>query len=245
MRFIGKPLLLDQDISAEVDSYFAWQRARNAAPPPKDTADDDPDASDKTHGTIIISLDLGFSVDYSALCAVEALPDGMFAVRKIERWPLQTPYAEVIERTVEIYKRLRAKGHVCRILVDIGGARGVWEMLRDKNVDAMAVQIIGSGKTRIKGSTFYVVKADMVSNITILANPAKPRVKVPRMSKYAKILKEELRNYEIRLSETTGSATFGAFANKSHDDVVSALGVALLYHVRYSGGVNKPRVRWI
>ena len=45
------------------------------------------------------------------------------------------------------------------ILIDIGGARGVYEMLRDKNVSALAVQFIGSCKTAVHGLTFYIVKS--------------------------------------------------------------------------------------
>jgi hypothetical protein len=65
------------------------------------------------------------------------------------------------------------------------------------------------------------------------------------MAKYARQLKTELRNYEIHVSKS-GAATFGAFANQSHDDLVSACGYKLIYFERFGGASpNRSRVTWI
>ena len=240
------PLSYEAQAAAEAVHDRYWTRVLN---PPRKVVTDEADDG-KSRGHIAIGLDLGFSVDHSALCAVEAIDGGddigrVYAVRRLERWPLRTEYIDVIERTVEIYKRLRTKGHTCVILCDIGGARGVWEMLRDKGVNAYAVNLIGSGTTRLHGSQLTIVKSDMASTLSILSNPNKPRLRVPKMAKYARELKTELRQYEIHVS-ASGSATFGAFANKSHDDLVSALGYSLIYFERFGGASpNRSRVSWI
>ena len=229
-----------------VNNYFATRlNARNAPRVEPNETDDG-----KPRGHIALGLDLGFSVDHSALCAVEAIDGGddagrVYAVRKLERWPLRTEYIDVIERTVEIYKRLRTKGHTCVILCDIGGARGVWEMLRDKGVNAYAVNLIGSGTTRLYGSHLTIVKTDMAATLSILSNANKTRLLVPKMAKYARELKTELRQYEIHVS-ASGSATFGAFANQAHDDLVSACGYALIYFERFgAASPNRSRVTWV
>lgn len=239
---------LSYEAQAAAAAVHDWYWAARLNPPRKVVTDEADDG--KPRGHVAIGLDLGFSVDHSALCAVEAIDGGddmgrVYAVRKLERWPLRSEYQDVIERTVEIYKRLRAKGHTCVILCDIGGARGVWEMLRDKGVNAYAVNLIGSGTTRLHGSQLTIVKTDMASTLAILSNPNKPRLRVPKMAKYARELKTELRNYEIHVSPS-GMATFGAFANQAHDDLVSACGYALIYFERFgAAGPNRSRVTWV
>lgn len=114
---------------------------------------------------------------------------------------------------------MRDKGHTCVILIDIGGARGVYEMLHDKDVSAIAVQFIGFGRTQLRGNTFYIVKKDVAATLSIVTNPNNPRLKVPPLATHARELTTELRNYEIRVSDA-GSTTFGAFAHKTHDDIV-------------------------
>ena len=241
------PLSYEAQAAAEAVHDRYWATRLN---PPRKVVTDEADDG-KPRGHIAIGLDLGFSVDHSALCAVEAIDGGddigrVYAVRKLERWPLRTEYIDVIERTVEIYKRLRTKGHTCVILCDIGGARGVWEMLRDKGVNAYAVNLIGSGTTRLHGSQLTIVKSDMASTLAILSNPNKPRLRVPKMAKYARELKTELRQYEIHVS-ASGSATFGAFgSSKNHDDLVSACGYALIYFERFgAASTNRSRVTWV
>jgi hypothetical protein len=239
------PLSYEAQAAAAAVHDRYWATRLN---PPRKVTDEADDG--KPRGHVAIGLDLGFSVDHSALCAVEAIDGGddtgrVYAVRKLERWPLRSEYQDVIERTVEIYKRLRAKGHTCVILCDIGGARGVWEMLRDKGVNAYAVNLIGSGTTRLYGSHLTIVKTDMAATLSILSNANKTRLLVPKMAKYARELKTELRNYEIHVSPS-GMATFGAFANQAHDDLVSACGYALIYFERFgSASPNGSRVRWL
>lgn len=235
MRMISNIGAETADSEQRARSYFNWQLST-----PK------PETNDATpRGPVAIGLDLGFSIDYSAAVAVERTPAGIYTVRKIEKWPLRTPYQTVIERTVEIYRRLRDKGHSCIILLDIGGVgRGVYEMLSDKNVSAYGVQLVGSGTTHINGGVISIVKSDMASTLNILSNPNNARLRIPMAARYARELKTELRNYEIHVSDG-GAATFGAFAHKSHDDIVSALGYALIYFERFGGGVRRRGVTWI
>src|SRR5665647_2895025 len=240
------PLSYEAQAAAAAVHDRYWTRVLN---PPRKVVTDEADDG-KHRGHVAIGLDLGFSVDHSALCAVEAIDGGddlgrVYAVRKLERWPLRTEYIDVIDRTCEIYKRLRNKGHTCVVLMDVGGARGVWEMLRDKGVNAYAVNLIGSGTTRLYGSHLTIVKTDMAATLSILSNVNKTRLLVPKMAKYARELKTELRNYEIHVSPS-GMATFGAFANQAHDDLVSACGYALIYFERFgAASPNRSRVSWV
>lgn len=54
------------------------------------------------------------------------------------------------------------------------------------------------------------------------------RIHLPKMAE-AEALKEELLNYEIRISDG-GRDTYGAFRTGSHDDLVSALGIAIFFN---------------
>ena len=85
----------------------------------------------------------------------------------------------------------------------------------------------------------------MAATLSILSSPNKPRLRVPKMAKFSRELKTELRNYEIHVSQS-GMATFGAFANNSHDDLVSACGYALIYFERFgAASPDRSRVTWL
>ena len=70
-----------------------------------------------------------------------------------------------------------------------------------------------------------VGKAYLVSRLQVLFQSE--RLKLPRQHPEAEALVQELLDYEIRVSERAND-TYGAFKVGAHDDLVTALGLAVL-----------------
>ncbi len=209
----------------------------------------DADKPDKNsvQKSILIGVDVGLAVDPSALVVVSLENRDQqkhYFVRKMIKFPLQTPYKSVAGRCGDISRKLAEQGHNQRWLFDVGGSRPFMSLVEDENIiNATPVQIIGSGKTRIAHGAFHVLKADMVSSLQVASNPEAPRIHINKNSQFATDLIDELRQYEARESPATGHVSYGAMSSGSHDDLVSALGYCVAFGERPTR--KGPRIRWL
>ncbi len=94
------------------------------------------------------------------------------------------------------------------------------------------------------GGGISVGKAYLVSRLQSLIQSDPPRLALPRTGE-AEVLRQELLTYEIRVSEAANDR-YGAFKVGTHDDLVTALGLAVLeeHHGQpsyQSGGFSRSR----
>ncbi len=108
---------------------------------------------------------------------------------------------------------------------------------------ADAVQLVpatfthGDRLTRAEGGGRSVGKAFLVSRLQALLQT--DRIKLPR-TREAEVLARELADYEIRVSEDANDR-YGAFKVGSHDDLVTALGLACLEDWRSQPSIEFDR----
>lgn len=194
----------------------------------------------------VLGLDLGQSQDPSAGCMIERavrrsdfqgpLPAKWQRDRctKLARWPLGTDYEKVI------LDSLNARPDV--IVVEYNGVgRPVVDWMR-KEASKMQyagkiVPVLSVGanarpmlKKEARGSHYVIPKIDLVSAITIVLQK-----KTVFMSKeHAKILGEELGNFQLRYKKETGNETMGnAPGAGNHDDVVICFALCVWYLGRF------------
>ncbi len=120
---------------------------------------------------------------------------------------------------------LRARGHVW-ILVDATGVgQPVVDLLRD-GVGAEHIHgvFFTHGDRHSWGRDGTVGKAYLVSRLQTLIQTK--RIALPQTAE-ARTLADELLAYEIRVSEDANTK-YGAFKVGTHDDLVTALGLAVL-----------------
>jgi len=205
----------------------------------------------------IIGVDIGQQHDPTAVCVAEvikssaqtgwAMPKGdrvveprdilpvtraetSYTIRFLERLPLSTPYPQVAERLAEIANNLKAMKPTSLLLrADATGVgRPVVDLLRQhpglRGVSIVAVSITSGDKWEPGGREATLGKAYLVSRLQALLQTG--RIRLPKTAE-AQALAEELKNFEIRVSES-GRDTYGAFKTGSHDDMVVALGLAVL-----------------
>lgn len=189
-------------------------------------------------GVITIGADIGQKHDPTAVAVadLEYRPTGprdaleaYHVIRYLERLPLGTPYPGVATRLKEVVDGTRRrKGVVWTLYVD---ATGVGQPVVDGLVAAgLGIPVIGVyftyGDRRIEqdGPPRHVSlgKAWLVSRLQVLLQTG--RILLPKTAE-ATALAKELLDYEIHVTENANVET-GAFKVGTHDDLVTALGLA-------------------
>jgi hypothetical protein len=149
--------------------------------------------------------------------------------RHLERLPLGTPYPRVAERVADIVTGVRARaGSYPELYVDATGVgTPIVDTLREAGIDARLIAVYinhGDRRTPVEGGKeVRLGKAFLVSRMQALLQSE--LLHLPRTPE-AEVLAEELLDYEIRVSEDANDK-YGAFRVGTHDDLVTALGLAV------------------
>jgi hypothetical protein len=201
--------------------------------------------------TVVLGVDIGQKRDPTAICVAEAVrrevesrAETHFLVRHLERLPLGTPYPKVANRVARVTDRVQARaGESPAVFVDATGVgQPVVDLLREQTCTRTLVAVYfthGDRRTEAKEAGQLRVslgKAYLVSRLQALLQSA--RLHLPRTSE-AEALTEELLDYEIRVDENANDK-YGAFKVGVHDDLVTALGLA----VQVDRPVRKVSATW-
>jgi hypothetical protein len=188
---------------------------------------------------IWIGLDLGQLTDYTAAAVVrrtlaldpitgwaERSHSGhslyRFDVLAIRRYPLGTPYHAIVAHVTTQLQRAEM-GRNPRLVVDATGVgNAVVEMFRTAlarlpSVECHAVTITaGRSWSVVAPRTYHVAKLELVGSIRAALESG--RLKVPAQLEHAELLKRELADFRVKISEA-GNELFSA-REGAHDDLV-------------------------
>lgn len=183
----------------------------------------------------VTGLDLGQSRDYTAIAVLErsrvpsAIPDERgedhYAVRHLERMPLGTSYTAVCDHLVKLF----AKPPLSETMLAVdetGVGRPVVDLLDTSRIQADIRPItITGGHEAHRGELmgWKVPKKCLVSTMQVLLQAR--RLTVAKSLAFAPVLVEELRNFQVKITESAHE-TFGAWREGSHDDLVLAIACA-------------------
>lgn len=189
----------------------------------------------------IIGVDIGQKRDPTAIAVAEAqerITHGRseyhYLIRHLERLQLGTPYPDVARRVGKIYHGARARsGKEALIYVDATGVGApIVDMLRDDPPGTRSIKAVyfthGDRREEARGEV-KLGKAYLVSRLQALLQTR--RLHLPQTSE-AEALAKELLDYEIRLDENANDK-YGAFKVGCHDDLVTALGLAVQLEPRH------------
>lgn len=204
----------------------------------------------KASPPIIIGIDIGQRHDPTAVAVAEAFrqeragsgAEYAYTIRHFERLELGTPYPDVSKRVTEIVGNILSRPRDPRytspqvtIAIDITGVgRPVCDILRrDLKAAGHVVRISEVTFThgdRLKGrfgaSEISLGKAYLVSRLQALFQTQ--RIEMSRKNREAAAMRQELMDYEIKITEDANDK-YGAFRVGSHDDLVTALGLAVMH----------------
>jgi len=183
----------------------------------------------------VMGIDIGQKRDPTAIAVVEPedRDEGFhemrqhYLVRHLERLPLGTLYPDVVERVGQLIWRVRQQcSQVPDIYVDATGVGApIVDLLREASSHATisAVFFTHGDQRNEDSSGIKLGKAYLVSRLQMLLQTH--RLHLPRTSE-AQALARELQDYEIRVDENANDR-YGAFKVGTHDDLVTALGLAV------------------
>ena len=151
-----------------------------------------------------------------------------FKIRYLERLPIGTTYPAIAERVTRLVQTLRSR-HRATILLYLnatGIGTPVMDMIRRQPISARVWDVYfnhGDRRVVVDDREIRLGKAFVVSRLKTLLQAH--RIHLPP-SPEARILAEELMEYEVKVSEDANDR-YGAFKVGSQDDLVTALGLAL------------------
>jgi hypothetical protein len=183
---------------------------------------------------ITIGLDIGQKRDPTAFCVAECRerPVGTersevhFLVRHLQRLPLGTPYPKVVERAAEVVSGLKRRSKDRpRLFIDATGVgQPIVDLLEDRGIQGVACYFNhGDRRNEKSGREVVIGKAYLVSRLQALFQSF--RLHLPENPETT-ALKRELDTFEIRVDQNANDR-YGAFRVGTHDDLVTALGLAV------------------
>ncbi len=182
---------------------------------------------------ITIGVDVGKVHDPTAIAVAEVVPyvhaghvEDTFAVRHLERLPLGTAYPQVAERVAAIVAGVCRRTPRVALYVDATGVgRPLVDLLDQAGVNPRAVYFVaGDGLVVRPDGSISLGKGRLVSRLQALLRAR--RLALPHTAE-GRVLASELLTYEMRVARD-GAATFGAIKAGTHDDIVTAVGLAVL-----------------
>ncbi len=184
-------------------------------------------------GAVTIGIDIGQKSDPTAVAVVEMEWRGPedrradhYLCRHLSRLPLGTLYPQVAERLTEIVAGARQyESSVRAVYLDATGVgQPVADELKSAGVRVTPVYFThGDRRTVNEDGSITLGKAFLVSRLKVLMQSK--RMHLARTEEMD-AMQKELMDYEIRVNEHANE-TYGAFKTGAHDDLVTALGLAV------------------
>lgn len=147
--------------------------------------------------------------------------------RHLERLPLGTPHTAVARRVADLANGVRERTgrRLSKLYVDATGVgQPVVDLLSECGVRAAGVYFNhGDKRVEVSRRQVNLGKAYLVSRLQALLQAR--RIHLPRADE-AEVLAQELLDYEIRVDQDANDR-YGAFRVGTHDDLVTALGLAV------------------
>ena len=158
-----------------------------------------------------------------------------FRIGFLERVRLGTPYPDVVDRVREILHWPAVAGR-CTLAMDATGVgQPVLDMLRKAKLGCSIAPVIITGGEREShaGGLWHVPKRDLISGLQVMLE--KRELGLPANLGATRMLTRELQDFQERAT-ARGGASFGAWREGQHDDLVMATALAC-WRARKRGGI--------
>lgn len=188
-----------------------------------------------------VGIDIGQKVDPTAIAVMqlESRADAdHWVCRFLERQPIGTPYPAVARRLNEIIRGVERQlpyfddfGNLItpRLALEVycdstGVGQPIVDVLNEAGVEVIPVYFTHGDRRSEVDRQVMLGKAWLVSRLKTLFQSG--RIHLPPNHPEAAAMARELEDYEIRVTEDANDR-YGAFRVGSHDDLVTALGLAV------------------
>jgi hypothetical protein len=200
--------------------------------------------------TFFVGVDLGRQQDYTAIAIMEkklvikgpetftdriegvnAIQVPFYQIRHIERLSLGTTYPEIVERIQKVLHHPELYEKTVLIVDQTGVGRPVVDSLRREKLNPIGITITGGSNVVEEegGLSYKVPKLDLVSALHVLLESQ--RLTILSTLEYAPVLKQELLQFKVKVSET-GKETLEAWREQDHDDLVLSVCLCSWYALK-------------
>ena len=170
-----------------------------------------------------LGLDLGQANDYTAIAVVQEAGDDLH-VRHLERFR-HTLYPDVADRVEALLGSPPLKGASELVIDATGVGPAVTDIFTKRGRAFKAVKIHGGDAESREGSIYRVPKRNLVSALQAALQTG--TLKIASSLELAKILREELLNFRIKINLSTGHDSYEHWREGDHDDLVLAAAMAV------------------
>ena len=172
----------------------------------------------------ILGLDLGQSVDPTALVILRTEQADRYDLGHLERLPLGMTYPDIVDHVADLLGKFKPRPH---LVVDAtGGGRPVVDMFEVAGLEPYAItctagHVVTQGD---KPREWNVPKRDLVSAAKVALQARCLRIAAGL--DLVDVLVAELKNFKVKIT-LAGNDTYEAWRSGDHDDIVLALSIAL------------------
>ncbi len=219
----------------------------------------------ETTGTptgFVVGVDLGQAKDYTAVVVNERIEAEQIKLQRaspfelvpgevgrkrlirhgftfLHRFPLGTPYPEVVERVGGLLARLPARRDKPELYVDATGVgRPVVDMMKARGLQPIGVSITGGTDVIRRESDDIRIPKRVLASLMQVVLQAR-RLRIAEEMELTPILRGELEGFKVKIN-INGNETFEAWRENVHDDLVLAAAIAVW------GAENRPEpIRWM
>lgn len=192
----------------------------------------------------VIGLDLGQAQDYTALAILQALtepapmpwedgyqtaqaPKPAYHVGWLERYPLGTPYPEIVRAVCALTDRAPLRHAGYRLVIDATGVgRPVFDLFKEAGLPVVGVLITGGDAVTRDGDIVRVPKRNLAANLQVLVQ--NHRLTVSQDLALGSILAREMLNFKVKI-DLKGHDSYENWRDSIHDDLTLAAAVAAWY----------------
>jgi hypothetical protein len=150
----------------------------------------------------------------------------VLALRHLHRWPLGTPYPEIVQEVAQLLCRPPLEGSSVLLVDATGVGRPIVDLFDRARLDPMAITITGGSQVLNEGRELRVPKRDLAMAIAALLQSR--RLTFAAALPLLAILRKELESFEVKITPQ-GHDQYLSWREGAHDDLVLAVAMATWY----------------
>jgi len=174
-------------------------------------------------------LDLGQVSDFSAAVVAEKQDKapGVYYLRSAHRFDLRTPYTTIVEQVAHALGQPPLTGKTALLVDATGVGKAVVDLFKAVQLPAPLYEVTitaGEHVSREKDA-FHVPKRDLAAAVQVAFE--QELIKIAWGLTFGEILKQELKNFRVKINVKTSHDSYEAWREGEHDDLVLATALAL------------------
>jgi hypothetical protein len=169
------------------------------------------------------------------------------SVRYLERYPLKTPYPQIIKHVRQLLLRepiKRRLRHTALLVDKTGVGAAVVDGFKQAGVNPISITIHGGSAVTWESRSFTdarVPKRDLVAAVQVLLQNG--RLKIAEGLELAPTLRKELLGFRVKVDPKTAHDSYEHWREGDHDDLVLATALACWYREHINREVEARNVR--